>query len=167
MGAGLGKRAVQGAVGAQVVGGRHQEPGESCGGEKRERQESPPATPSHPSPPSPLPTPQPSPSCRTWLGSIVPGVSTACVWTDLREDTESSGVRRGTPAPAEQGASGQLPLVSDQAPPSTCLSRPGKGFLEPTLTPKHQSLPRLTADRAAESSLLFIRFPSSGRRNWG
>ena len=42
MGAGLGKRAVRVVVGVQKVGGKRQVPGESCGGEKGEGQESPP-----------------------------------------------------------------------------------------------------------------------------
>lgn len=129
-----------------MVGGRHQAPGESCGGDKGERQESPPAIPAHPSPPSPPPAPQPSPSCRTWLGSIAPGVSTACGWTDLRGNTESPGVGRGTLAPAEReaaGGLGDLGFQSQPLPPRT-PGGPGKGFLEPAPTPapKHSKSPQ-------------------------
>lgn len=60
MGAGLGKRAVQVVVGVQKVGGKRQVPGESCGGEKGEGQESPPGPlpqPFAPSSSSLLPSP--------------------------------------------------------------------------------------------------------------
>lgn len=43
--------------------------------------------PSPSPPPLPAPSPKPGQSCRTWLGSIAPGVSTACGWTDLRGNT--------------------------------------------------------------------------------
>ena len=160
-----GEEGSPGGGGAQVVGGRRQVPGESCGGEKGEGQQSPPAISSHPSSPSPAPLPQPSSSCRTWLGSIAPGVSTACGWTDLKGNTESSGVRRGTPAPAEGGATGELPDLRCRIKslPPQAQRGPGKGFLEPAFTPKHPVSPRLTADGAAESSLLFIRFPGPGK----
>lgn len=162
-----GGKGSPGGGGRSVVGGRHQEPGESCGGERGERPESPPAIPPHPLPPSPPPIPQPSPSCRTWLGSITPGVSTACGWTDLRGNTESSGVRRGTPAPAERGAAGELPDLRFQIKPLTPRPCPGqeRGSWNLPSPPNTRSLPKLTADGAAESSLLFIRFPSPGRKN--
>ena len=159
----MGKSAVQMAVGARVVGGKRQVPGESCEGEKDERQESPPALLPQPSTPPPLPSlPQSAQSCRARLGSIAPGVSTACGWTDLRGNTESSGVRRGTLVPVDGGAARDCP-VSVQALHTPREGQEPGSWNQPS-PPNTRSLSKLTADGAAESSLLFIRFSSPGNR---
>lgn len=101
---------------------------------------------------------------------MAPGVSTACGWTGLR-GTESSGVRKGTPVPVEWGAAEKFPALQFEINP--IFHTPGEGqecgsWNQPSL-PNTRSLPILTADGAAESSLLFVRFPSPGtekQRNW-
>lgn len=136
MGTGLGKRAVQMAMGERVAGGRRQVPGESCEGGKDERQESLPTLLPQPSTPPLLPSlPQPVQSCRALLGSIAPGISTACGWTDLRGNTESSGVRRGTLVPVEGGE--RQGTVRFEFKPPHAQRGPGTGILEPTLIPQH------------------------------
>lgn len=121
-------------------------PGESCGGEKDERPQSPPA-PSHATPPS-SPSPLPSPGLARaagpgWLPShqvsLSPAGGQTCGGT---RRVRASGAapcscRRGS----GRGAAG--PSLSNQAPPSPRPERVRKGLLG---TSPHPQTPEVSPD---------------------
>lgn len=148
-------------VGGGLPGGVWEESGdgESCGVTRVRGREA--LQPLHPLLP---PSPQLCQSRRTWLDCIAPGVSTACGWTDLRgiQRVRASGAALQLLSSREQQGTPR-PGAADQVPPSSRPGRTGPGVLGTSPHPQTPSLPKLTADGAAESSLLFIRFPSPGK----
>lgn len=154
-----------GGGGRSGLGGRRHVPGDPMGVKRvrGRRALQPPPSPQPTAPSSPSLAPAAQSEFRTWLGSIAPAVSTACGWTDLGGHREFGC--QGVTLLLWSGQRGNSPPSGFRPSPSLHAAKEGqeRGSRKRPSPPNTRRLPKLTADGAAESSLLFIRFPSPGK----